>query len=111
MLVGVEHRVEPLDVRVEQLLAEVRRRIDQHAGARARRIAALNQERAPSPPVLRIGWIGVAPAEPDARHARRGSAAEDRGGERHAAFMAARGALANRRKKFSVVWRAISSAL
>src|ERR1043166_9106326 len=110
VLVGIEHGVEPFDVGVEQLLAQIRRRVDQHTGAPAR-IAALDQQRAAPATVLGIVGIGIAPAEPDARHAGRRSTAEDRGRERHAAFMAARGALANRRKKFSVVWRAMSSTL
>src|ERR1700736_3266300 len=110
VLVGIKHGIEPLDVRVEQLLAQIRRGVDEHAGAPAC-VAALDQQRAAPAPVLGIAGVGIAPAEPDARHAGRRAAAEDRGRERHAAFMAARGALANRRKKFSVVWRAISSTL
>src|SRR5262249_36446605 len=110
VLVGIKHRVEPFDVGVEQLLAQIRRRIDEHAGSPGR-VAALDQQRAASAAVLGIGGIGVAPAEPAPRHSSRRAAAEDGGGERHAAFMAARGALVNRRKKLSVVCCAMSSTL
>ena len=40
MLVGDQHAVEPVDVGVEELLAEVRRGVDQDAGAAARAAAA-----------------------------------------------------------------------
>src|SRR4051812_49934938 len=67
MLMGIEHGVDPIDVSVEQLLAEIRRRVDQDASD-ASAGAALDQKRGAAPAVLRIVWIAVAPAECRARH-------------------------------------------
>ena len=39
VLVGVEHAVEPIDLGIEQLLAQIRRRVDQDAGARLRAVS------------------------------------------------------------------------
>ena len=36
VLVGIKNRIEPLDIRVEQLLAQIRRGVDEHAGAPGR---------------------------------------------------------------------------
>ena len=106
---GVEHAVDPIDAGVEQLLAQVRRGVDQDAGAAAVGGRALDQDGAAPAPVLRIGGVAMAPAEPGTRHAAGKAAAEDGDGKRHAAAAELRGTLLNRRKKFSVVWRAISS--
>src|SRR5438105_2253937 len=57
----------------------------------------------------RIFRIARAPAGAGPRHAAGRAAAEDREGQTHAAAAAARGTLANRRKKFSVVCRQSSS--
>ena len=43
MLMGDQHAVEPIDLRLEQLLAQIRRAVDQNAGAAALNIAALHQ--------------------------------------------------------------------
>src|SRR4051794_35816797 len=111
VLVGVEHGVDPIDLGVEKLLAQVGRCVDQHARD-AGVAAALHQERCAAAAVLRVVGIGVAPAERRAWHAARGAAAEDREAKRHAAaaeLAAGRGTLLKRRKKLSVVCRAISS--
>src|SRR5690242_8519651 len=108
MLVRVEDAIEPIDIRVQELLAQVRRGVDQHPGALA--LAALDQERTAAPAVLRILGITGAPAERRPRHAARRAAAQDGELEAHAAAAALRGTLENRRKKFSVVWAAISSS-
>ena len=67
-----------------------------------------HQQRAAAAAVLRVVRIAAAPAERRTRHAGGGAAAEDRQRQRHAAAFAA-GTLENRRKKFSVVCREISS--
>ena len=108
MLVGQEHRVEVIDFGVDQLLAQIRRGVDHDArDALARR--ALDQQRAAAAAVFGIVGIAAAPAERRARHAGGRAAAEDRQRQRHAAAFAA-GTLENRRKKFSVVCREISSS-
>ncbi len=109
VLMGVEHAVDPIDAGVEQLLAQVRRGVDQDAGAAAVGGFALDQDGAAPAPVLRVGGVAMAPAEPRTRNAAGKAAAEDGDGKRHAAAAELRGTLLNRRKKFSVVWRAISS--
>src|SRR5207237_3262075 len=69
---------------------------------------ALDQQRAAAAAVFWIVGIAGAPAERRARHACRGAAAEDCQRHRHATAFGA-GTLENRRKKFSVVCREISS--
>src|SRR5262249_58724405 len=68
MLMRIEHGVEPIDLGVKQLLAQIRRRIDQDTG-NARAGAALDQKRGAAPAVLGIARIAVAPAERWTRHA------------------------------------------
>jgi len=68
VLVGIEHGVEPIDVSVEQLLAQIGRRIDQDAGD-AGAGAALDQKRGAAPTVLGIVRIAVTPAKRRTRHA------------------------------------------
>ena len=68
VLMGIEHRVDPIDVSVEQLLAQIRRGIDQDAG-HARAGAPLDQERGAATAVLGIIWIAVTPTERWTRHA------------------------------------------
>src|SRR6185312_10635306 len=108
VLVRVEYAVEPIDLGIKQLLAQIGRCIDENAG-NAARAAPLDQERGAAPAVLRIVRIARAPAQRRTRHAARGSAAQNCEFQRHAAAAAGRGTLANNRKKFSVVCRAISS--
>ncbi len=43
MLMGDQHAIEPIDLGVEQLLAQIRRAVDQNARAVALRIAAFHQ--------------------------------------------------------------------
>jgi hypothetical protein len=83
VLVGVEHAVEQPDAGIDQLLAEVGRRIDQHARC-APRVCALRQNGAAPAPVLGIIRIACAPLVADARHAAGRAAAEDGDLERHA---------------------------
>src|ERR1700730_2165144 len=97
-----------IDIGVDQLLAQVGRGVD-HDPRRALLRGALDQQRTASAAVLRIVGIAFAPAQRRARHARRRAAAEDRQRQRHAAAFP-RGTLENRRKKFSVVWREMSSS-
>ena len=112
VLVRVEHRVDPIDVGVEQLLAQIRRGVDQHPGD-AGAVAALDQQRGAAAAVLGILRVAVAPAEPGARNAAGRAAAEDLEVQRHAAVKSARaagrGTLSNSLKKLALVWRAISS--
>src|SRR4051812_3535608 len=110
VLVAVEHGIDPIDIGVDELVAEIRSGIDQHARD-AVCTAPLDQQRAAPPPVLRVAGIACAPAGAGPRHAARGAAAENREGQAHAAAAAGRGTLENNLKKFSVVWRAISSGV
>src|SRR6185312_8576885 len=70
----------------------------------------LHQQRAAPPAVFRIVRIAGAPSQRDARHTHRRPAAEDGESQAHAASGRFVGTLLNRRKKFSVVCRAISSS-
>jgi len=77
VFMGEKHAVERVDLSIEELLAQIRRRIDQHAGDRAC-FPPLHQERRPPPAVLGIAGIARSPAERGARDATRGAATEDR---------------------------------
>ena len=98
--------------RVEQLLAQVRRGVDQHArrAAGPRRSTSSEQRRRR---FVGFARIAGAPAVADARHAARRAAAEDRepSGSCSIREAAGRGTFENNRKKFSVVWRAIVSTV
>jgi hypothetical protein len=83
MFMGEEHPVEPIDLGLEELLAQVRRGIDQHAGD-AGSLPPFHQERRPPPTVLGIAGITRPPAERRTRDATRGAAAEDREPHGHA---------------------------
>ena len=85
VLVGDEHAVEPGHLGLKQLLAQVRRTVDQHARVVALGVAALDQQAAAPPAVLRIVGVAVAPAERHARHAHGRPAAEDGEAQTHAA--------------------------
>ena len=108
---GIQHRVEPIDVGVEQLLAQVGRGVDQDPASCRRAVAALDQQRAAAAAVLRVVRIAGAPAERRPRHAAGGAAAENcKASASCRSRLRVRAApLQNSRKKFSVVWRAISS--
>ena len=108
VLMGQEHRVDVIDIGVDQLLAQIGRGVD-HDPRGAVGARALDQQRAAAAAIFRVVGIAGAPAERRARHAGRGTAAEDRQCQRHAAAFGA-GTLENRRKKFSVVCREISSS-
>src|SRR5215475_4241401 len=94
MVVGIEDGVEARDASVEELLPQVRRRVDEDS-----RAALLHQHGYAPPPVARIGWIAIAPVSVDQRHASGAAAAEDR----HLHAGTGERALPNRRKKFAVV--------
>ena len=66
-----QHRVEPADPGIEQLLPQIGRGIDQQ-----RATAALDQQRAAAAPVARVGRVAAPPIRPDRRHAPGGAAAE-----------------------------------
>ena len=83
----IEHAVEPVDIGVEKLLAQVRRGIDQDPGA------PFGPRRSTSSELRRRRFFGIvrvagAPAERRPRHAPGGAAAED--GERSASCAAHR---------------------
>ena len=63
MLVGVEDAVEPIDLGVEELLAQVGRRVDQHPREPAVAAAPLDEQRRAPAAVLRIVRIAHAPAQ------------------------------------------------
>src|SRR5690242_15070985 len=109
MLVREHNAVEPIHLRGEKLLAQIRRCVDKHtrdaAGA-----AALEKKRRASAPVLGIGGVAVAPAERRARDPARRSTSQDRELQHGRESAAGRGTLAKSRKKFSLVCMAISSS-
>src|SRR5205814_1156524 len=109
-----DHAVQPVDVGIEQLLAQIRRRIDEDARRCAvGDVAAFDQDRAPPTSVLRIGGIAPAPPLPHARHAARRAAAQygDIETQGSAAMACTAGILANRRKALAAVISAISASL
>ena len=68
--------VEPLDLGVDQLLAQIGRRVDEDRG-RAFGAEALDKHRAAAAAVLRVRRIAGAPPFPDPRHAAGRGAAQD----------------------------------
>src|ERR1700722_2389935 len=108
MLMGQEHRVDVIDLGVDQLLAQVGRGVD-HDPRHALIGGPLGEQRAAAAAIFRVGGIARPPPERRTGNTGRGPAAEDRQPHRHAAAFGA-GTLSNRRKKFSVVWREISSS-
>ncbi len=68
VVVGIEHAIDPTCARVKQLLAKVRRGIDQDRGLTARAVA-FDQQRAAPAPILRILGIACTPMIADPRHA------------------------------------------
>ena len=101
MLMGQEHRIDMIDIGVDQLLAQIGRGVDDDPRRPLLR-RPLGEQGAAAAAVFRIAGIAGAPAERGTRHAGRGSAAEDCQAQRHAAD-SAEGTLENSRKKFSVV--------
>ena len=104
VLMGIKHAIEPVDIGVEQLLAQIGRRVDEHARAPSDRSSTSSEQRrrrlrgsVGSQRPSRAG-AGTPPDEPQPRIG---------DGEAHAAPPRARGTFANRRKKLSLVWRAI----
>src|SRR5205807_1971757 len=121
VLVGEQHRVEPVHLGIEQLLAQVRRGIDQDPG-NACAVAPFYQQRGAPAPVPGIARIAGAPTQCRARNAAGGTRAEDGDARGHGArtqagaeclsssAAACGGTLRNRRKKLSLVWRAMVSS-
>ena len=68
--------VEPAHLGVEELLAQIRRGVDEN-GHRSLALARLEEQGAASAPVLRILRIAIAPIPANARHASRRAAAEN----------------------------------
>ncbi len=117
MFMGDEDAVQMGGARSDQLLAHVRRGVDQHRGLALRR-APPHQDRAAPAPVLRFGRIADAPiAGPvwpaNARHPARGAGAQNGDMEVIAPVLAqwGRSARLNSLKKLSVVALASASAL
>src|SRR5579883_2986038 len=123
VLMGVEHGIEPVDVGIEQLLAQIRRRIDQKArNTTCRGTTAFDQKRRAAAAVLRIVRIARAPTQGRARHSGGRAAAKDRELKRHAAggcncanciklssMSRGRGTLEKSLKKLALVCRAMVS--
>ena len=110
VLMRDENAIDPVNVGIEKLHAQVRSAIHQHARAQVIAARAFDQQRTTPPSVLRVVRIAFAPAKRDARNTHGRAAAENGECEAHAALASWRGTLLNSRKKFSVVCRAISSA-
>ncbi len=109
VLMGEKHRIDMIDIGVEQLLAQIGRGIDHHPRHAAFALQLGHQRAAPAP-VLWVGRVAGAPAECRTRHPRRRTAAQDGERQRHAAS-SCRGTLVNSLKKLSVVAFASSSKL
>src|SRR5258705_12857895 len=108
MLMGQKHCVDVIDVGVDQLLAQIGRGVD-HDPRHSAIPAALGEQRAAAAAGFWIVGIARTPTERGAGNPGRGSAAQNRQGQRHAISFAG-GTLENRRKKFSVVCREICSS-
>src|SRR5262249_29944653 len=107
VLMGEIHGVDVIDVRIDQLLAQVGRGVD-HDPRRTVRAGPFDQQRATAAAIFGILGIAGAPAERRTGDAGGGAAAKDRERQCHAAM--AVGTFENRRKKFSVVCCEISSS-
>jgi hypothetical protein len=107
MLMGQEHRIDVIDIGVDQLLAQVGRGVD-HDARRAVGAGPLDHQRAAAPAVLGVARIARTPAESRPGNAGGRAAAENCQCQTHAATGC--GTFENKRKKFSVVWRDISSS-
>ena len=84
VLVGVEDAVDPIDLGIEKLLAQIGRGIDQDPGDAAG-VMTLDQKRRAAAAVFRIVGIAGAPTQRRPRHAGGGPAAENGEFQRHAA--------------------------
>ena len=109
VLVGQEHGVEVIDIGVDQLLAQVGRGVDQDPGDRRVRRSAR--------PAASSGgggssdcWDRRRPSRAPGAARRRRSRSRGSSASASCRRLSARGTLENRRKKFSVVWREISSS-
>ena len=98
----VNERIDAAYFRIQELLSEIRRGIDQNG-----RAVLLDQDRSPAASVARIIGVAGAPIATNSRHAPGWSAAEN--GHFHETIAAGRFALLKRRKKFSLVARPSSS--
>ena len=76
VVVRVDHAVEALDARTQELLAKVRRGVDNDR-CHAFRPDLLGQDRAAPAPVLRVVGVAGPPIVADARNAHGCTAAED----------------------------------
>ena len=111
MGVGEQNGVKPRYARCEQLLAQIRRRIDKHLSFRAIGAALLDKERAAPAAVFRNGRIAGPPSLANARDPAGGPAAKDREGEAHAASApAGSGILEKRRNALAAVAFASASS-
>jgi hypothetical protein len=72
VIVGVDHAIQPADIGVEQLLAEIGGGIDKH-----RRLALRDQDRGPPAPIAGVFGVARPPPAADHRHAPCPAAAED----------------------------------
>jgi hypothetical protein len=111
MRMGIDNRIKCADPGIQQLLAHVRRGVDQNACCSIIG-AALHQQRAAATAVFRICWVTVAPIVAQSRHAARRTAAQNCEGQSgHQAAFAKAAALTNRRSKLAVVWTANSASV
>src|ERR1700730_15096989 len=104
MLMGQKHRVDVIDIGIDQLLAQIGRGIDHDPRQPAVR-TSFDQQRTAAATVFRIVGIALAPAQCGTWDGGRGSAAPN--GQRQRPGV---DTCENGRKKFSVVWREMSSS-
>ena len=98
--VGEQDRVDPVDARIEGLVAKVGRGVDEDVDA-----VPFDEDRRPAPAVARVARVAIAPMATDHGHALGAAAAED--GNPHRPARAAD--FLNNRKKLSVVCLEIAS--
>src|SRR6516165_4628026 len=112
MLMREKDSVEMADILPQQLLTQIRPRIDEHLGPGSVIAEPFDEDGATPAPIFRIFRIASAPALADPRDATRGSTAENCNPEAHAASAAdpAGGILLKRRKTLALVAAAISDS-
>jgi hypothetical protein len=77
MFMRDEHAIEPVNLGVQQLRAKIGRAVDENTCSLSLSIAALHQQRASSPSILRVVRIANTPAESHPRDAHGRAAAQN----------------------------------
>jgi hypothetical protein len=78
MIMGPDHRIDPVDIIIDELIPQIRRCIDQNARSRA-----FYQDRDTASPVFRLVGITITPVIANSGHARRSPASQYRQFQSH----------------------------